>query len=148
MPCLCVRFPSTSFFSAHWTLIWGNLTTDESRMRIVHTPFLQSFPTRVCGWGLYGLSVVTHDTTITNGPVYWWTWKWSRFLNMSTCFYVVLCVCFCMGLLSWCTLKNLTCPHIYNIISLNILSIYIIHTKHESMTQTFLKSQQKKGYNY
>jgi len=83
MACLSARFPSTSFFPAHWTLRWGNSTMDEvrvSRERRQNTPFLQSLPTRVCGWGLYGSSFVTHDTTISDGPVYSWTW--SQFLKV------------------------------------------------------------------
>lgn len=34
----------------------------------VHTPLLQSLPTKLCGWGSYGGSFVTHDTTITATP--------------------------------------------------------------------------------
>uniref|UniRef100_A0A2M3ZR66 Putative secreted peptide n=1 Tax=Anopheles braziliensis TaxID=58242 RepID=A0A2M3ZR66_9DIPT len=37
----------------------------------VQTPFLQSLPTRLCGWGLWaGPSTVTQDTTTTARPRY------------------------------------------------------------------------------
>jgi len=81
MSCLIFRLPSTSFFLAHWMPRCGKLTVDVSLMRKVHTPFLQSFPTRLWGWGLYGSSLVTQDTMITAGPLYSWIWNWCQLLN-------------------------------------------------------------------